>query len=405
MGKRSWAKMIALSCLALAGASAAATVPVGLGWVTAFSRTRTTPPPPIQRDGSPEAIARGEKLFRQVCGFCHIGEDGRASGKPLADYPAFLGKFYSRNITSDPEAGVGAWSDQEIARMILHGIDRTGHATAMTAYPRMGEDDVAAIIGFMRSSDPIFEPVKARQPPRQVSFIGNLVITLLSPESPAPKPGTKVPRIEASAEYGAYLANDVLHCVGCHTPGFVPADAKIGRPDIYGGGFEFDAAGGGKVVSANITLDPTGIGAWSAEQFVEAVQNGITKDGYVLRFPMPQYRWMDDLDLRAIYAYLATVPKIARVATDAASRPKATADADPEQMFRSFGCIACHGPGAPFRDKLVRGAKKEVGELAKWIRDAPSVRPGVQMPSFSELIDEPRATALAAWVQNYARRP
>jgi mono/diheme cytochrome c family protein len=104
-------------------------------------------------------------------------------------------------------------------------------------------------------------------------------------------------------EHGRYLAT-LADCTACHT-----------RPD---GGQPF--AGGrpietpfGIIVSANITPDPeTGIGNWTDEQFDKAVRHGIRADGRRLYPAMPFtfYAKMSRDDVKAIRAYLATIPPV-----------------------------------------------------------------------------------------------
>jgi mono/diheme cytochrome c family protein len=79
----------------------------------------------------------------------------------------------------------------------------------------------------------------------------------------------------------------------------------------------------------------------------------------------------------------------------AASEP--TADA--EAFFTQLGCIGCHGEGAAFHDEINGARGKPVDALARWIRNAPSVKPDTMMPSFIRMLDEPQARALAEWVQ------
>jgi mono/diheme cytochrome c family protein len=305
-------KKLGWTFLALLGVLGVVVVVIGSGWVTAFTRKRDVPLPRIRRATSPEAIARGGMIFRQVCSSgCHEGADGRASGKRAPDYPPWFGTFYISNITMDPEGGVGSWSDEEIARMIQTAIDRDGHLTAMPDFHRMGEDDVAAVIGFMRSGDPLLEPVKQRQPRRRMTFAGNLLFTIMR-GLPAPTAGHMAPKVAVTPEYGAYLANDIFHCVLCHTPGFAPAHAKVGKPGMYGGGLEIEIVDGRKVTTPNVTFDATGIAGWSEADLVHAIRDGVTRDRHHLRFPMPQYRYLDEVDLRAIYAYLKTVPPVSR---------------------------------------------------------------------------------------------
>jgi hypothetical protein len=63
--------------------------------------------------------------------------------------------------------------------------------------------------------------------------------------------------------------------------------------------------------SLNITMDDeTGIGRWTEDQFVKAVKTGIVPSGPALRPPMKPFVYLSDGEVRAIYAYLKTIPKI-----------------------------------------------------------------------------------------------
>ncbi|RYG43691.1 MAG: hypothetical protein EOO01_20880 [Chitinophagaceae bacterium] len=68
---------------------------------------------------------------------------------------------------------------------------------------------------------------------------------------------------------------------------------------------------GKKLKSLNITMDETGIGGWSEDDFVKAVKYGIIPGNKpALRPPMQPYSALTDSEVKAIYAYLKTVPKI-----------------------------------------------------------------------------------------------
>lgn len=68
--------------------------------------------------------------------------------------------------------------------------------------------------------------------------------------------------------------------------------------------------------AANLTPDDeTGIGRWTEEQFVKGLRSGRhmgQKDGRPILPPMPwsAYGQMDDDDLRAIFAYLKSLPPV-----------------------------------------------------------------------------------------------
>jgi len=71
----------------------------------------------------------------------------------------------------------------------------------------------------------------------------------------------------------------------------------------------------GVTYAANLTPDDTGIGAWNFENFKTAIRKGKYKGqegGRNLLPPMPwtMYRHMTDDDLKSIFAYLKSLPKI-----------------------------------------------------------------------------------------------
>lgn len=369
-------------------------------------KTYDVPLPNIQRATSPEALARGEMIYHSICAECHApAGETQATGAPLLDYPPELGTFHSANITSDPVAGVGNMKDEEIARMIIYSINREGKARLMPAFYGMSDEDVAAVIGYMRSDRPEFAPSPKKAPPSEPAFGGKAVMALVAGIRSEPRASVKAPPKGPSVEYGKYLAVGVYDCVMCHTVGFGSSDTKLKDPGLFAGGFEFDlkAFGGqGFMYSPNITPHETqGIGKWNLEQFKQSLTQGVTPDGYILRKPMPRYRYLDDVEIEAMFTYLKGVPAVAtpKVAHEAVPRPKADKAADPEKLFSSLGCSYCHGPNGQFRDRLKQALGKQPEDVAKWIRNPESFKPGTQMPTFASLIDETQALELAKWVQ------
>lgn len=65
----------------------------------------------------------------------------------------------SMNITPHPVAGIGGWTDEEIKRAITKGISRNGRKLARVMafphYDRISEDDLDAIVAYLRSLPPI----------------------------------------------------------------------------------------------------------------------------------------------------------------------------------------------------------------------------------------------------------
>lgn len=110
---------------------------------------------------------------------------------------------------------------------------------------------------------------------------------------------------------GKYLAA-IGGCTDCHTPGYF-----LGKPDEkrYLGGSEvgFELPGLGVFHGPNLTPDKeTGLGNWSSEQIVTALQTGVRPDRRILAPIMP-WKALAQLtkdDVMAIVAYLKSVPPV-----------------------------------------------------------------------------------------------
>ena len=81
-----------------------------------------------------------------------------AGGREFPDFANPGAVTVSRNISPDPEDGLGQWSDADIKRAILLGKRRDGTPLAGTmpfaAYNTMTSDDVNAITDYLRSLPP-----------------------------------------------------------------------------------------------------------------------------------------------------------------------------------------------------------------------------------------------------------
>ena len=66
--------------------------------------------------------------------------------------------------------------------------------------------------------------------------------------------------------------------------------------------------------TANITMDEeTGIGRWTLDDFAKAMLESKNKEGKTLREPMLPYNGLTDLEVKSMWAYLQTIPKIKNV--------------------------------------------------------------------------------------------
>jgi len=131
-------------------------------------------------------VARGEYLVELLaCGLCHT--DGALAGDPNFDrslagsktgiaYTNPLGEqkpgvIYPSNITPDKKTGIGDWTDTQIANAIRAGIGRHGSRHIVTmpwrGYAKISDDDVTALVGYLRTIDAVKHKVPDEVEPGQ----------------------------------------------------------------------------------------------------------------------------------------------------------------------------------------------------------------------------------------------
>ncbi len=182
-------------------------------------------------------------------------------------------------------------------------------------------------------------------------------------------------------KHGEYVAS-LTGCALCHTA-FGPKGPALDK--MWAGGLEVPEAFG-TWRTPNISQDKkTGIGGWTDQEIINAVREGKRPDGSMLYpiMPYPFYNRMSDTDVKALVAYLRTVPAIENaVAGNDLKLPKmpvpaATgADSPTEPVKRGeylttiMHCAACHtemGPEGP--------------NMAKWMAGSPVP---MEMPQLGE---------------------
>ena len=139
-------------------------------------------------------------------------------------------------------------------------------------------------------------------PPRALSFAGGRTVSLADYKGPSPVGVPAELRSGDLVTRGRYLTQ-AADCEVCHT-------REGGEP--FAGGRAFKTPFG-VLYSPNITADPeTGIGAWTDTDFLRAVHKGIARNGERLypAFPYDSYTLIADEDVRAIKAYLFSLPMV-----------------------------------------------------------------------------------------------
>jgi mono/diheme cytochrome c family protein len=266
-------------------------------------------------EATPARLQRGQYLVEHVslCYGCHTPFDVKGKEMPVFLAPKGSGRVMLQqgdfrvvapNITSD-RSGIGAWSDDELARAIREGIGRDGRALfPMMPYGnfrRISDEDLASMIVYLRSQPAAKSALGRTSLPFPVSRLINSAPRPVNAPVLAPDPKDTV-------AYGNYLVNAVGDCNGCHSP-----RDNHGEPlphMEFGGGNPFDESGV-RVVSANITPDATGISYYDEATFVLAMRTGHVR-GRKLNVMMPwrAFQGLTDADLRAMYAYLRTIPPV-----------------------------------------------------------------------------------------------
>jgi mono/diheme cytochrome c family protein len=110
---------------------------------------------------------------------------------------------------------------------------------------------------------------------------------------------------EEALARGKYLFN-ASACVSCHT-------SDPAKP--LAGGKAFPLPGMGVLYTPNITPDAkTGIGKWTAWDFLRSMRQGVSPDHqyYFPVFPYTNYSQMTDEDIYAVYQYVMSLPAIAQ---------------------------------------------------------------------------------------------
>jgi hypothetical protein len=259
--------------------------------------------------GSPEAFARGKELAFSNCDGCHYDHSvNKFIGTQIHDVPGIAGKVFSANLTHSKTNGIAPkYTDAEIRYLLKTGIARDGRYLAYMLRPNMSEEDINAIIVYLRSDDPALSAADTTVGLTHFTLIGKAYMNLKAKPIPY-KANVKMPAKNDPIAQGYYLI-DNLGCFHCHSQSLTSLNYQY--PDqtkgYLAGGIKFKGVNGTEVYAANITPDKnTGIGNYTEAEFLKALRDGIAPDRK-LKIPMPKFTMLKESEINAIYAYLKTV--------------------------------------------------------------------------------------------------
>jgi mono/diheme cytochrome c family protein len=296
-------------------------------------------------------VERGAYLAKAAdCMVCHTTPGGKEYAGGLG-FKLPFGMLYSTNITPDKETGIGNYSDKDFLNAVQRGIRHDGArlypAMPYTSYTYIADADALAIKAYLLS----LPPVRATAPVNTLAFPFNQRWAMVF-WSAMFNPDTRFePDTSKSPEWnrGAYLAEALAHCGECHTPRNL-AFALNNREKFAGA-----VTAGWRAF--NITSDKsTGLGNWSDADVVAYLTNGHATGHGTASGPMGEavdhsFNHFAMEDIRAVVAYLRTVPPIVSADLPAMPAPPApashrqgggTADARGKMLFEG-ACVSCHG--------------------------------------------------------------
>jgi mono/diheme cytochrome c family protein len=258
-------------------------------------------------------VARGRYLTNVGnCITCHT-QAGAAPFTGGVRFDTPFGLIYSSNITSDPETGIGQWTENDLRRAMHQGIAARGYhlfpAFPYTSFTKVTDADIGAIYAYLRTIKP-----QRYTPPTNGSLFTQRW-ALIFWNSLFLKEGRFSPNGAQSIEWnrGAYLVEGLGHCGECHTP---RGTFMAGVADkAYEGGRIQDEVAHGKIrrwAAVNLTSAKSGLASWSLNDLTKYLQTGFSQRagtfGPMNEVIVNSLRKLTPEDARAIAVYLKSLP-------------------------------------------------------------------------------------------------
>ena len=271
-----------------------------------------------------DSIARGKHIYQfRGCQACHGGTDeynplllqsqadgslphdiqniDRLQGNVHMDDPP-VGKVIASNLTSGQGGVADQYTDETWVHAIRHGVRYNGKPLLFmpsTEFYYLSDADLSAVIAYVKSVSPVDNVL----PASQVSITGRILMTLVPAITfmpaemiPHDTPRPVGPAAAVTPEYGEYLTQS---CKVCH--GLTMSGGKIPAfPSSW-------------PAAPNLTWGSgSALPRWSEVDFITAMRTGKRPQGQPLNsayMPWTSFRYMDDLELKAVWAYLKNLPQ------------------------------------------------------------------------------------------------
>jgi cytochrome c553 len=274
-----WLRWIGLALAALVAVYLAIPAYIWLASEAVIDRRYTLPRSLVRADSTPDALARGARLaVIDGCADCH---GAKLTGKLLQSDSAF--PVFASNL----RALTATYADEDFDRAIRRGLRPDASslwAMPSPAFVYVHDDDIAAILGYLRSRP----PAGAETPPPTFGSAARREIVQDTLQPVAPLVLVQMPAIDLGPHYdgGRYIA--MMACGSCH------ATELIGSTD-------------GRVPDLNVTTH------YSREQFFDLMRRGVNARGHWLPTMGPlarkRFHILKDWEIDPLYAYLVARAK------------------------------------------------------------------------------------------------
>lgn len=380
---------------------------------------------PAPESFSPDLVAKGAALSAiGHCPACHT----QPSGQPFAGGYGLhtpFGIIYGDNISPDPETGIGAWSLEAFTRGMREGVARDGShllpAFPYYAFTQLSDDDIQALYAYLMTRPAVRNTLPANTIPAPLKIRalqeGWKILFF--------KSGSFQANPSQSAEWnrGAYLANALSDCTGCHTPRNVFGAEESKRPYA---GYLVE----GWIAPALTDANPSPV-PWTQEELFAYLRTGVTPlhgaTGSIMTLVIRgglADPVVPDSDIRAIALYFSDLDHAsARANNLEATTSEALATSglgleqehDPDADLYASACMSCHYNRGPTplaaRPELALNSSLSLDEPTNFIQvvldgvsntetdNNAEGAAGLVMPAFSSSLSDAEIARLAAYLR------
>jgi mono/diheme cytochrome c family protein len=394
---------------------------LGVSGIWLLSLRAAIPPiePPAKNTFSAASVSRGEALAAAGhCASCHtrLGGPELAGGFPV-NTP--FGIIYGTNITPDPKTGIGLWSLEAFGRAMREGVSRDGShlfpAFPYYAFTKLSDDDVQALYAYLMTRP----AVSAQVPPDTLPFPLKIRAFQEGWKLLFFRSGRYHPDPSKTDQWnrGAYLAEAVADCAGCHTPRNSLGAEKTNK--AYAG-----AMIDGWIAPALTAANPSPI-PWTEDELFTYLRAGASPLHGATAATMTDVIHgslalpiVPDSDVRAIALYFSDMDDAnARGAGIQATTREALAtsdldsrqEQDPDADIYVSACISCHYNAGPVplsaRPELALNSALTASEptnfiqaVVKGVGDKEGA-PGLVMPEYASALNDREIARLAAYLR------